>query len=42
VPRSPRLTVDQRYVMAAAGLLSEDHPQAAQALLRDALVPVPD
>jgi uncharacterized protein (TIGR01319 family) len=42
VPRSPRLTVDHRYVMAAAGLLSEDHPHAAQALLRDALVPVPD
>jgi uncharacterized protein (TIGR01319 family) len=40
VPRAPRLTVDQRYVMAAVGLLAEDHPDAATALVRDALVPV--
>jgi uncharacterized protein (TIGR01319 family) len=40
VPRGPRLTVDQRYVMAAAGLLADDHADAAAALLRDALVPV--
>jgi uncharacterized protein (TIGR01319 family) len=38
VPAAPRVTVDQRYVMAAAGLLAEDHPHAASALLRDALV----
>ena len=40
LPRSPRLTVDQHYVMAAAGLLSEDHGDAASALLADALVDV--
>jgi uncharacterized protein (TIGR01319 family) len=40
VPRAPRLTVDQRYVVAAAGLLADDHADAAAALLRDALVAV--
>ena len=40
VPLTPRLTVDQRYVVAAAGLLAEDHAEAATSLLRDALVPV--
>jgi hypothetical protein len=40
VPMGPRLTVDQRYVMAAAGLLADDHGDAAAALLRDALVEV--
>jgi hypothetical protein len=40
VPRAPRLTVDQRYVVAAAGLLAPDHPDAAAGLLRDALVEV--
>jgi uncharacterized protein (TIGR01319 family) len=40
LPRGPRLTVDQRYVVAAAGLLAHDHPDAAAGLLRDALVPV--
>jgi uncharacterized protein (TIGR01319 family) len=40
VPTSPRLTVDQRYVMAAAGLLADDHGEAAAALLRGALVEV--
>ncbi|MFN8167531.1 MAG: glutamate mutase L [Candidatus Nanopelagicales bacterium] len=40
VPTSPRITVDQRYVMAAAGLLSGDRPEAAAALLRGALVEV--
>jgi uncharacterized protein (TIGR01319 family) len=40
VPRAPRLTVDQRYVMAAAGLLADDHPDAAAALLDGALVDV--
>jgi uncharacterized protein (TIGR01319 family) len=34
LPRAPRLVVDRRYVLAPAGLLAEDHPQAAQALLR--------
>jgi uncharacterized protein (TIGR01319 family) len=41
VPLAPRLTVDERYVIAAAGLLADDHAEAAQALLRDALVTVP-
>jgi len=40
LPRGPRLTVDQRYVVAAAGLLADDHGESATALLRDALVPV--
>jgi uncharacterized protein (TIGR01319 family) len=40
VPRGPRLTVDQRYVVAAAGLLADDHGDAAAELLRGALVPV--
>ena len=39
-PQSARITVDQRYVVAAAGLLAEDHPDAAAVLLRDALVDV--
>ncbi len=38
VPTSPRITVDRRYVVAAAGLLADDHRDAASALLRDALV----
>ncbi|MBI1378167.1 MAG: glutamate mutase [Frankiales bacterium] len=37
VPASPRVTVDRRYVIAAAGLLAPDHPAAAAALLHDAL-----
>jgi uncharacterized protein (TIGR01319 family) len=40
VPSAPRITVDQRYVMAAAGLLADDHADAAAVLLRDALVEV--
>jgi uncharacterized protein (TIGR01319 family) len=40
VPSSPRVTVDRRYVVAAAGLLAPDHPDAAGTLLRDALVTV--
>lgn len=40
VPSSPRVSVDGRYVVAAAGLLAPDHPDAAAALLRDALVAV--
>jgi uncharacterized protein (TIGR01319 family) len=40
LPRGPRLTVDQRYVVAAAGLLADDHGDAAAELLRGALVPV--
>ncbi len=33
VPRAPRLAVDSDYVLAAAGLLAEEHPAAAAALL---------
>ena len=40
VPRGPRLTVDQRYVMAAVGLLADDHPDAATTLVREALLSV--
>ena len=38
VPASPRITVDRRYVVAAAGLLAPDHAHAAVALLQHALV----
>lgn len=41
LPRSPRLTVDRDYVMAAAGLLARDHPEAAVALARTALHDLP-
>ena len=40
LPTAPRLCVDHRYVLAAAGLLADDHPAAASSLLREALVPV--
>ncbi|MFL6134816.1 MAG: glutamate mutase L [Nocardioidaceae bacterium] len=33
LPRSPRVVVDVDYVLAAAGLLAEDHPEVAYALL---------
>ncbi len=33
LPRAPRVVVDADYVLAPAGLLAENHPQAAQALL---------
>jgi MutL protein len=29
VPRRPRLVIDRDYVLAAAGLLAEEHPAAA-------------
>jgi hypothetical protein len=31
-PRSPRAVVDRQHVLAAVGLLAEDHPDAAAAL----------
>ncbi|MDG6109263.1 glutamate mutase L [Dactylosporangium aurantiacum] len=34
LPRAPRVTVDDRYVLAPAGLLAAEHPAAAAALLR--------
>lgn len=34
LPRAPHVTVDDRYVLAPAGLLAADHPTAAAALLR--------
>jgi hypothetical protein len=37
VPSAPRITVDRHYVMAAAGLLSADHPEAARELVASAL-----
>lgn len=40
LPRAPRIVTDDRYVMAAAGLLSVDHAGAAANLLRDHLVAV--
>ncbi len=40
VPAAPRIVVDRRYVVAAAGLLAPDHADAATALLQQALVDV--
>ncbi|MFE0593925.1 glutamate mutase L [Micromonospora echinospora] len=34
VPRAARAVVDASYVLAAAGLLADDHPQVARAVLR--------
>ncbi|MEV0134566.1 glutamate mutase L [Dactylosporangium sp. NPDC050688] len=34
LPRAPHVTVDDRYVLAPAGLLAAEHPAAAAALLR--------
>lgn len=34
LPRAPRVVVDADYVLAAAGLLAGEHPEAAYALLR--------
>lgn len=34
LPRAPRVVVDRDYVLAPAGLLAADHPEAAHALLR--------
>ena len=33
LPRRPRVVVDQDYVLASAGLLAQEHPRAAHALL---------
>ncbi|MGA5298688.1 glutamate mutase L [Nucisporomicrobium flavum] len=33
LPRAPRRVIDSEYVLAAAGLLAEDHPRAAAALV---------
>ena len=33
LPRDPRVAVDHDYVLAAAGLLAEEHPVAAHRLL---------
>jgi hypothetical protein len=33
LPRAPRVVVDHDYVLAAAGLLAQDHPVAAHRLL---------
>ena len=38
VPRAARPVVDVDYVLAAAGLLAQPHPEAAAALLRRHLV----
>ena len=41
LPRRPRAVVDVDYVLAPAGLLSADHPEAAVALLRQRLLSPP-
>jgi hypothetical protein len=40
VPTAPRITVDRHYVMAAAGLLAPEHPDAARELITSALIEV--
>jgi uncharacterized protein (TIGR01319 family) len=39
LPRSPRVVVDDDYVLASAGLLVSEHPGAARALLQRLLEP---
>jgi hypothetical protein len=34
LPHAPAVTVDADYVLAPAGLLAEEHPDAAAALMR--------
>jgi hypothetical protein len=34
LPRAPRVAVDTDYVLAAAGLLADAHPDAAHRLVR--------
>jgi uncharacterized protein (TIGR01319 family) len=36
-PRAPRVVVDRHHVLAAVGLLADDHPDAAEALARTLL-----
>lgn len=39
-PQHPELYLDRHYLMAAAGLLADHQPQAAEALLRETLAPI--
>jgi hypothetical protein len=39
LPRSPRVVVDEDYVLAAAGLLAAAHPEVAYALLERLVAP---
>ncbi|MGH3384896.1 MAG: glutamate mutase L [Nocardioidaceae bacterium] len=39
LPRAPRMAVDRDYVLAAAGLLAAEHPDAALALMQPLLEP---
>jgi len=41
LPENPRIVIDRDYVLAAAGLLAEEHPEAARALLAAQLHPAP-
>ncbi len=38
LPENPRRTVDKHYVLAAAGLLADDYPDAARALVKQNLL----
>ena len=42
VPENAALSIDARYVLAAAGLLARSYPQAAARLVTSALVPLAD
>ena len=39
LPRAPRVLVDHDYVLAAAGLLADEHPEAAYRLTRTLVAP---
>jgi hypothetical protein len=39
LPTAPETYVDRDHVLAAAGLLAADHPDAAAALIRTSLLP---
>ena len=41
LPERPRVTVDQQYVLAAAGLLATEHPEAARRIVGHLAHPTP-
>jgi hypothetical protein len=36
-PRQPQLMLDHKYILYAMGLLAEDYPETAEALLKETL-----
>jgi hypothetical protein len=41
LPERPQVTVDQHYVLAAAGLLAAEHPEAARRIVGHLAHPTP-